>query len=104
MTAPCSCDEAKAWKTRALRAELSLKFANQQLERLLARVNDALRLDATAEEDPSEARMPGTWGETVVASGSLPSEIRGLEGLLGYSGGTDEGRQAAVDAVSRDEA
>lgn len=54
-TALCSCDESKHWKDRAVRAELSLKFANQQLEKLLARVNQALRDEENAAAELGDA-------------------------------------------------
>lgn len=44
----CSCDESKAWRTRALAAELSLRYARGQLRRLLE------HFDRVLDEMPGE--------------------------------------------------
>lgn len=75
LPAPCSCDDSKHWQLRALAAEaknraleLALKFARQQLNRLLDRLDGVIR--EQLDVDPSEERVAGTWGETVIASGT----------------------------------
>lgn len=78
-TAPCNCDQAKSWEARALAAELearklrlSLRFAQQQLERLLDKVDVAIG------ESPVET-VVGANGEPIGYTGELTPEDATLD-------------------------
>ena len=80
-SAPCGCDESMEWRSRALRAELAVKFARQHLKRILDKLSEILGV-----EEPS-----------------LLTEMRDAEGrLIGVSGGTEEQRQAAIEAATKE--
>lgn len=79
MTLPCNCDQAKAWEARALASEkderalrLALRFARQQLERLLDKVDVAIG------ESPVEM-VVGANGEPIGYTGELTPEDATLD-------------------------
>lgn len=67
----CGCDESKEWKARAVRAELSLRFVRQQLDRLLGRIDEAIAADAAG--DP--VVTPEGFSGITSAASSLPTQV-----------------------------
>lgn len=41
--ATCNCEDSKAWKARALAAELAMRFAHRNLERLLDNLDRVMK-------------------------------------------------------------
>jgi hypothetical protein len=72
-TPPCGCAESRAWKARALAAELSMRVARRSLERLLENFDRVLSTlpgeDVVTLEDgvawqtlePDEPLSPAVW-------------------------------------------
>jgi len=77
----CGCDEALHWKTRAEEAEkrargaeLSLKFARQQLGRLIERVDFAMSASGLSDKEAADS-------------------------ILGFYGGAPDQRQSAIQKL-----
>ncbi len=84
-SATCGCDDSKAWEARAIRAEADLALAKNLLRETRDRIETLMAVLPTEEPDEMEELVPGTWGETVLASGKAMSGCLLGELLVGES-------------------
>lgn len=104
-------------RDRELRkAKLSVAFTRLHLQRILEKVdhvifeqekNEVIVLDGSEVAFKDAQRMAGdlpfTGGSSSSISVSPLSEIRGHDGLIGFAGGTEEQRLAAIDSLAAGE-
>lgn len=59
----CNCEDSKAWKARALAAELAVRFAHRNLERLLDKLDRAMKTLPTESVSTLEGEAAGQTAE-----------------------------------------